>query len=51
VLAFCLMPNHFHRALWPAREGRKEDAAHIRYESHPLLAPIARQAPPAGELV
>jgi len=21
VLAYCLMPNHFHLALWPARDG------------------------------
>src|SRR5437879_789707 len=41
LLAFCLMPNHFHLALWPRRDGDLSDymmwllTAHVRrYHQH-----------------
>jgi putative transposase len=41
LLAFCLMPNHFHLLLWPARDGELSDymmwltTAHVRrYHRH-----------------
>jgi putative transposase len=41
LLAFCLMPNHFHLLLWPARDGQLSDymmwltTAHVRrYHRH-----------------
>jgi putative transposase len=41
VLAFCLMPNHFHLALWPREDGQLSDymawllTAHVRrYHQH-----------------
>jgi REP element-mobilizing transposase RayT len=41
LLAFCLMPNHFHLALWPRDDGQLSDymawllTAHVRrYHNH-----------------
>jgi putative transposase len=41
VLAFCLMPNHFHLVLWPREDGQLSDymawllSAHVRrYHQH-----------------
>jgi hypothetical protein len=40
VLAYCLMPNHFHLALWPAKDGDDRRVVIRHRQASPSAAPF-----------